>query len=214
MSECQSKTCLVCKETKESSEFNSDRTRKDGKHPWCRSCVKDYKELYYSKNSERLLVTSKRNRDANIDKIRDYDRERGKSPKRRRRGTDKWKGKAVNIISSMRSNSKRRNHAWDESWWTVEKVLSEIENKVCPETGVPFLLNVVDTRLYKTNPCTPSADRVDNTRGYEPDNVRFVSWFYNNLKRDHTQDEVQVLLDVMTHHRMTKLLSEEETAED
>lgn len=36
------KTCTVCKETKPLSEFGTDRHRKDGKNPVCKSCISSY----------------------------------------------------------------------------------------------------------------------------------------------------------------------------
>ena len=205
------KTCLVCKETKCISAFSTDRTRKDGKHPWCKSCVKEYAKTYYSKNNEVLRAKSTQYRLDNLEAVKDYDRERGRSPKGRLRGCDTWRGKAVNLIASMRTCSKQRGHYWDASWWSVEKVLEKIENKSCPVTGLPFALRTISKALYKTNPCSPSPDRIDNTKGYEPNNVMFVSWFYNNMKRDHSQDDVDTMLDILTYHRIEQLLEKEQT---
>lgn len=210
MSECGSKTCLICKETLDLNCFGKANT-KDGKRPWCFNCTKEYKKNYYLANREQILDKCRLRRAEKIESIREYDRQRGKEPLRRRRGTTTWRGKAVSLLAGMRSSSKIRKHDWDEEWWSTEKIVEEIEGKSCPMTGIPFAVNAVGEKLYKTNPFGPSPDRIDNTKGYEPENVRFVSWFYNNMKRDHSQEDVDNMLDILTYHRIEQLLEKEQT---
>jgi hypothetical protein len=45
----------------------------------------------------------------------------------------------------------------------------------------------------KHQPDSPSLDRIRNDRGYEPGNVRWVSWRANSLKSDMTFQELQAL---------------------
>ena len=39
----QNKICAICKETKEIIEFRRDKTRKDGFHPYCKTCQLQYR---------------------------------------------------------------------------------------------------------------------------------------------------------------------------
>jgi hypothetical protein len=47
-------TCKKCKETKELTEFNNDKSRPDGKHPYCKECRKKIcKEHWEFKNPKQ-----------------------------------------------------------------------------------------------------------------------------------------------------------------
>ncbi len=56
----------------------------------------------------------------------------------------------------------------------------------CPVLGMPL------TRLG-AGAYAPSIDRIDNARGYEPDNVWIISWRANLLKRDATLVELKAM---------------------
>lgn len=58
---------------------------------------------------------------------------------------------------------------------------------VCPVLNIP--LHFSDTRTDNT----PSLDRTDNTKGYEPGNVKVISWRANRLKQDLTINDVAKL---------------------
>jgi hypothetical protein len=63
--------------------------------------------------------------------------------------------------------------------------------KVCPILGIDI--------SYENNKrgCVnnaPSIDRFDNTKGYEKGNVAVVSWRANNLKRDATLEELELII--------------------
>jgi len=47
--------CADCKENKLISEFNKDKFKSTGYRTRCRNCDKNYKKLYYQKNSCRLI---------------------------------------------------------------------------------------------------------------------------------------------------------------
>jgi hypothetical protein len=59
----------------------------------------------------------------------------------------------------------------------------------CPVFG--FLLEM---DVGGNSPKAPSLDRVDSTKGYEPDNLQFISWRANYLKRNGTIEEFEQLV--------------------
>lgn len=60
--------------------------------------------------------------------------------------------------------------------------------EVCPIMGIPL--------FYQRGgriPNSPSLDRVDNTKGYTPENTRVISWFANMRKGDLTVEQIDAL---------------------
>ena len=199
--------CLICKREFDEGNFNRDPNRRDGRSPWCKPCTKEYKKEYYNKNKQKISYKAKLHRSENLEKIREYDRLRSREGKRRIRNRDTWRGKAVSLISSMRTSSKSKGFEWSNDWWDVDSLTARIENQCCERTGVPFELFLFINDLYKTNPLAPSVDRIDNTKGYSPDNVQIVTWFYNNMKRDHPQELVNDLIDAIVANEVIKIMT-------
>ncbi len=66
--------------------------------------------------------------------------------------------------------------------------------KRCPVLEIPLKYMVTGTSI---KPDTASVDRIDNDRGYEPDNVQIVSLRANVLKRDASIEELESILAYM-----------------
>lgn len=49
-----SKHCFRCHETKSLDNFTPNKYAKDGKHGWCRECVRDYGRMRYARDKRRL----------------------------------------------------------------------------------------------------------------------------------------------------------------
>ncbi len=54
----------------------------------------------------------------------------------------------------------------------------------CPVLGIPISYSIPGK-----HDGSPSMDRVDNTKGYVPGNVRIISWRANRIKNDGTSEE-------------------------
>lgn len=153
------KTCSKCKQAKAKTEFYNHVRASDGKQASCKSCLSEYAKTDKGKQAVNSYQTTN------------------------------WRGVASVIRSHMKSNSLKRGHAWDDSWWTVEKVLEKIQDKKCVVTGVPFELKKEDVR-YKRRAFIPSPDRLDNSKGYEPSNVQWVLCIYNMMKNNFDDADV------------------------
>jgi hypothetical protein len=64
------KRCTNCGEEKPPAEFSRDRSRKDGRYPQCKACVR----RWHQENAGRLAEYNRRWREANRDKQRAWDR--------------------------------------------------------------------------------------------------------------------------------------------
>ena len=59
----------------------------------------------------------------------------------------------------------------------------------CPITGLEFKRGLNGTPIASS----PSLDRVDNSKGYVPGNIRWISYRANSLKGNMTLDEIRKL---------------------
>jgi 5-methylcytosine-specific restriction endonuclease McrA len=65
------KTCSKCRETKSRTEFNRDRSRRDGLRGWCKACEAAAQVAYWAEHPDRLLTQYARRRGAIIVEIVD-----------------------------------------------------------------------------------------------------------------------------------------------
>lgn len=53
------KTCSKCKSTLSMIDFPDEAARKDGKYPWCRSCLSAHRKASYKKRPKKVRILSK-----------------------------------------------------------------------------------------------------------------------------------------------------------
>lgn len=66
----------------------------------------------------------------------------------------------------------------------------------CPVYGVKL-----DRETLKRQDNNPSLDRVDNSKGYTPDNIRVISWGANRDKRDLSVEQLLALAEYVINHQ-------------
>lgn len=114
---------------------------------------------------------------------------------KKRRPESRLKQKRWNIrnpISVMLTNAKMRSKKYGLDF-SLDKTDIVIPDK-CPVLGIPLIVGI-GGRGTTWN--SPSLDRVDNSKGYTPDNVRVISYRANALKSDATPEEIRMVLDYM-----------------
>ena len=68
------KTCKRCSQNKPPSEFRSGKRYRDGLHPWCKPCMREYGAGWYKKNKVQHNARAVAWREANPKKTRQIDR--------------------------------------------------------------------------------------------------------------------------------------------
>ena len=63
------KMCAKCGEEKAETEFHNDKSREDGKHPWCKSCKKVATKLYYHSHKKEAYASLKKWRSENHERF-------------------------------------------------------------------------------------------------------------------------------------------------
>lgn len=87
------------------------------------------------------------------------------------------------LCTNCKNTAKAKGLDYDLSPRLLLELL-ERQNWRCPMTRVYYEFS--GTR----NPAQPSVDRIDNTKGYVPDNVQIVSLFYNYARNIWEHDEL------------------------
>lgn len=49
----KTKVCIKCRKRKSKTEFNIDKSRKDGLYPWCKKCRSEYYKMHKEKFKKR-----------------------------------------------------------------------------------------------------------------------------------------------------------------
>ncbi len=65
--------------------------------------------------------------------------------------------------------------------------------ETCPVLGIPMEKSTTGKR----EDGSPSLDRLDNSKGYTPDNVKVISWRANKLKNNSSIEELEAIVDYM-----------------
>ena len=68
------KVCSRCKEEKSISDFNKDRSCKDGHNYQCKACAKEKHRKYREENREKAREYDRKYREKNREKVREYNR--------------------------------------------------------------------------------------------------------------------------------------------
>jgi hypothetical protein len=99
-----------------------------------------------------------------------------------------------NPIPRLMTTSRSRAKKYGLSFTITEADIIPLP-AICPVLGIPLRCGTSrsDQNAY-------SLDRIDNQKGYEPGNVRVISWRANRLKNDMTVEEaMKIAYDLADH---------------
>ena len=108
-----------------------------------------------------------------------------------REASRRWKkaNLARKLLHQCRASAKYRGH---ECLLTEAELSAMLKPMACEATGLPLLLEWKGPS--GSNPWAPSVDRLDNSLGYVPGNVRIVCWAFNNMRGDFPDEVVETLV--------------------
>ena len=97
----------------------------------------------------------------------------------------RWRQNNPEKLIFMRARNNARQHKMEFSL-TLDHISIP---KVCPYLGLELVWSPNTPRSDNA----PSLDRIDNTKGYVPENVEVISWRANQLKHNATADELTMI---------------------
>ena len=92
--------------------------------------------------------------------------------------------RAYRIYDSARRRSKSKNIDFAIE---LADIKERLENGHCEVSGIPFFIGNTN-ESFKIHPFSPSLDRIDNSKGYLPDNIKLVCFIYNVGKNRYELD--------------------------
>jgi hypothetical protein len=159
--------CAGCKQLLPEDAFQTDRWRKKrGRCHKCRAC----RSLEFK-------------RWKNTPKYREY-LDKLQAERHALKLTNPRERWARDAVDAARVRAKSKGLAFGLTWkWLLNSTPS-----CCPLLGVPL---AYDNDRSQSN--SPSLDRIDNSKGYEPDNCWVISMLANRIKTNATLEQLEVL---------------------
>lgn len=159
----------------DSSVLEARRAERRARYDRLKDQENAYSRAYYARNREHLKAQMRANKAKHIVELREYSRQ--------------WliKDRIRNRVSYLFRSAKGRAKKWGLEFTMTTADLTVPE--ACPVLGIPI---VIETGPVRDG--APSIDRIDNTLGYIPGNVRIISFRANAIKRDMTLAEAELLV--------------------
>lgn len=226
------KCCNKCSQSKPLNDFARDSKNCDGRQYQCKACNAAYyrnnrahiKKMdvayrqanpeinkkrctsYRQANREKMCEKDRSYRKANLEQVKKTQAKYREANKEQLRNSDASRyrervrtvdGRADRLFQSAKSRAKKKHASFT---LLREDVLQMLVVGKCQRSGIPFDLRT--TRDASRNPFAPSLDRIDNNKGYDPDNVVCVCTMFNNGKGEHSElDFIAMCMAVANKHR-------------
>jgi 5-methylcytosine-specific restriction endonuclease McrA len=108
----ENKKCIKCKKFKDIDDFGKDRTRKSGRHPYCKKCQKVYINVNKEAKIKRAILWNKNN------------------PERRSEITKKWTVKNKHLTSYYKAVRRKREKNLSDGTLIPENI-NKLNKNIC-----------------------------------------------------------------------------------
>lgn len=159
-------------------------TRAEISKRWRERNPERYIELsrkYYAENKERHLRSSKEWRERNKGLLYGGTTTQYANTK---------VGWAKCKCNRLRSSAKQRGLEFNIEYTDILNLMVD----VCPVLGIELNYELGGNK-GKVLPCSPSVDRIDNSKGYTKDNIIIISQLANKVKHSLLLEEIPIVLE-------------------
>ncbi len=178
-----SKRCPRCKIEKTKDEFYQSLKYDGGLSPYCKVChgemSRDYKQKHPAQMRALARKSYAKHQESRQQRSRDYsNRLKAERPARYR---------AKKFFDAARSDV-----APDVTMDFLEDLFLTITHCQCCGKQLTLAIEDQSTRIFRTNPNSPSIDRVNNRKGYTRKNIGVICWGCNYRKTDLTLEDLKM----------------------
>jgi len=174
--------------------FSKHSESKDGFRCYNNILNNKKNKQYYQENKDKEKERAKRYRQENQDKEKERNKLYYSENKDKVKETNKqYRKTPAGLLTHYKKSAKRREINFTLTLEWFKEQITKPEFNVCYFSGVGFIDGI-------NHPSSRSLDRVSSTKGYSPDNVRWVCHKFNSWKSDLTLNEVAIMFKAMAEH--------------
>jgi hypothetical protein len=150
---------------------------------------KEKQKRNYSKYSDKRKVKNRLYRQNNVEKIKQY-RQKENVKSLKNAYDKKYRKSAAGLYAHYKRSAKLRgiNFVLTNEWFEEQMKLPQFNT--CAISEIKFVEE-------SNHPLSRSLDRISSSKGYTPDNVRWVCFKYNSWKGDLTLKDVSLIFKYM-----------------
>lgn len=172
------KKCRSCKQELDDSKFCLKSSSKDGLNSICKDCEILKHREYYINNKEEILKKSKERYRLGLVKKKLLSRKQKDDINNKRKMARRIDPRQ-DLLRDAKKRSKKKNLEFSI---TIDDI---IITKVCPILGI--MMEVNDGKFSDNS---PTLDRVDNSKGYLPNNIMVISYLANKMKNSASKEQL------------------------
>jgi translation initiation factor 2B subunit (eIF-2B alpha/beta/delta family) len=210
------KICCTCKIEKLFSDFNKNKSTKDGLHKQCKSCLKEYRKNNESTIKEKIKERAAHTSEKRKEYLKEYlEKNKEVLKEKKKLYREKNKKQLQEKVSSRYNKIKNEN---------PEIILLYNARARAKKYGIPFSITVEDIVIpeicpilkisltvskSKVSPNSPTIDKIVPELGYVKGNIQVISHRANMMKSDASIEELK-LFSKWIENEMHKIISDVE----
>lgn len=183
------KRCPRCGVTKPVNEFYSGEKYDGGYHTYCITCSRDMNNKRWDDRGDAMRAQARSYYEKHKDQRRESNNARVLSYSRKMQEDNPAKFRAKKFF-----DVKRENVSPDVTKEYLEELFRNTSRCQCCGKTLCLEYEARTSRGYRSNPNSPSVDRVNNNRGYTRYNIAIICWECNFRKTDLTVLDLEMML--------------------
>lgn len=180
---CSNPDCVHAGQLQVISNFHKDKQQSSGHKSRCKCCYKQYAQSERGKQAHKRAIKKYQQKPAAKEKY-------SKRQKKERR---------QDPLRFLLYKAKERAVKFGLEFTITKQDLPSKLPAICPVLGIP--IKIADG---SRNANSPTLDRIDNTKGYIPGNIKIISYKANSLKSDGSIEDFKRIIAYMENEAILR----------